>query len=375
MDLNHRLINVDSANKWKIAMHRINQPLGYVIPLFIAGLSLFSIYQYFGSEWQVGNFSTPLAPWIGQILGNIFQADPLVMISDIVLFIYALGSVTCYFLIYLITRRHLPAVMVGLLSILPRFAFSNSPPEKLILAIQDNDGAHIMALTFVFIAASLFFYFVKKGLKKYLIWFCLIAALLTAISFFSLHVLFIMMIFISISEIMIGEGKKKIKRFLTATFYFILLVIAIYNKSLLVYFQSDASQVSFSVLINLLPLLFFIIPVIGTFVFLVFDRRPYLQAFFIAFALSLVFGLLHLVRISFVDIPLLDQDRYIAEMSIAFYALFSIFITWGFDLLRAGKFIENKPILLNNRTKIAFLSVGIIILTIVALILFIPRSL
>lgn len=375
MDLNHRLVSSENKDSWKIAMHRIRYPLGFFIPAAILFLSFFTVRSYFGQTWRTGLFSTAIIPGISQFTAGIIQNNPEIILGNMILFIYALAPMTYYLFVFFLTKRHLPAVLVGLLSILPKNPFSASVSERLSLAIADNDGAHIMALTILPLAASLYLFYLKKGNLKYLLIFSLLVGFISSISFFSLHILFIIMFFIFISELLIGESRLKIKRFLYSTLCFVSIGLVIYNVSLWQYLVSDVAQTSLAVLINLLPLLFFLVPVIGTFAFLIFDRRPHLQPLFITLFLSLIFGLLHFVRISFVDIPVMDQDRYVAETSVFFYTLLGIFITWIFDILRAGKFMEKKPKLFAHRTKIAFLSVGIIILGICALILFIPRNL
>ena len=104
------------------------------------------------------------------------------------------------------------------------------------------------------------------------------------------------------------------------------------------------------------------------------SRRPQLQPLFLSLAYSINFGLLHFVRASFVDIPVFDQDRYVAETSFANSFLLSIIFMWLFDFVRAGKFINKFPLVYRWRNTIAFSLTGVIILALIASIIFIPRS-
>jgi len=137
---------------------------------------------------------------------------------------------------------------------------------------------------------------------------------------------------------------------------------------------SNEGREAWAVVWNLFPMSFFLLPVLGTFAFLIFDRRPNLQPVFIALSLAITFGLLHGMRSNVTSLSVVDPDRYIAEVSMASAFVIGIVVTWIFDFLRGGKGLSRWPKLMANRLRLAFGLVLSLLVILVALIIFIPRS-
>ena len=367
MNFNHRLAQGQGTNHQTISMiQQIQKPLVWLIPLLLVIISWWKVLGFFGKEWEIGAFSTSFVPLV---------AGSALIKSSIVLLGYVFGSFTFYNFVYNVTKRHLTSLIVGLLTLLPLSLFSAQAPERLMLALTAQDGAHILGFSFVPLTAIFYLYFLRTGSKKHLLLVIIGEIIVSLISFFAQYILIFFYVFITLSEILISEGGIKLRRFGQLLVIHVLISLAVYNVSLWGILVSESGRTTMAVLTNLLPLSFFIVPVLGTFAFLIFDRRPSLQPLFLAGGLTLIFGLLHFVRISFVDSPILQQDRYAAELSFARAFLIGIIVTWVFDLLRGGKFIGKYPLLYNNRTLVAF-TVVLIFLTVVGMALFvIPHGL
>jgi len=375
MNLNHRLAAGKGLSGVELVMYRVRGPASYLIPFVILALSWWRALEYFGEEWQVGTFSTAFFPYVTRLVSSLFSIDQSVVVSQLVLIGYVLTPLSFYVFVYALTKRHLPSALTAVLMILPLNIFSTTAPERLILALTAGDGAHILGFTFIPLVALLFFTYIRSGKISVLIGLGLVDVVLALTSFFAQFILFFVCLFITISEVLVGQGRIKFTRFGLFFAVYILVAVVIYNISLLGIIVSETGQTTLAVLANLLPLSFFLVPVLGTFAFLIFDRRPTLQPLFLALSFFVVFGLLHLVRISFVDIPILQQDRYAVEVSFGQSFLVALLITWIFDLLRAGKIIERTPQLVANKTLVAYAFVGTCILFISFSILFIPHSL
>jgi len=67
---------------------------------------------------------------------------------------------------------------------------------------------------------------------------------------------------------------------------------------------------------NLIPLSFFVLPVLGTFGFLIFDKRAHLQPLFVALGLTIVFGLISFAG-GLAKFAVSAQSRYHPEVSMA----------------------------------------------------------
>ncbi len=374
MNLNHRVADKNNQSNIDLVLHRIQYPLTLVIPLMVLGLSFFIVWSYFGDTWKVGSFSFVFIPLLGPWFHQILMQYPT-LIASIVIIFYGLGPVAFYWFVYKVTRRHFAAVLTGLFTLLPLMPISASAPERLVLALIEGDGAHIIGFTITPLILTLFLDYEREGKHSQLLLFMLLSFIVGLISFFSFFMLSIFLLFISASEILISQGKIKFKRFIITIIILLLLFLAMYNVSLIQMLFSEQGRIAIAVIINLLPMTFFIVPVIGTFSFLIFDRRPVLQPLFLALTFTITFGLLNFVRVFIINGNFINQNRYAAEVSFALAFLVSIIVTWVFDLLRAGEILKKIPPLYNLRTQVAFGMAGLILIILVGSALFIPRSL
>ena len=372
MNLSHRLADGSSVGFVNLRFLQLKY-LNLIIPFFILVLSVYSAGPLFGEVWETGGLSIVFVPLLGPLLMEVFE-KPNLILSSLVLIGYALGPVFFYLLVYAITKRNLTALLTSLLMLLPLIPIATLSPARLVHAIIENDGGHIAGLGLSAAALVLFFHFIRTADKKSLIFFLLIAMITGLISFFSILILFIFMTFVTVSEILIGQGKLKLKRFISAVFLLGVGLVVVYNISFLRFIFSEQGGASFTVLSNLIPMTFFLVPVLGIITFLIFDRRPVLQPLFLVCAFLITFGLLHFIGVVILESALFNQQRYTAEAEFAVNFFTAFVLTGIFDLLRVGVFVKRFALVYRLRNEIAFGSMITIILFLIGAILFIPHA-
>ncbi len=161
------------------------------------------------------------------------------------------------------------------------------------------------------------------------------------------------MLILSLSEALLSLAHIKFLRFFACVLVILAEMAVFYNSSLIKMLASEEGKTTISVLTNVLPVSFVVIPVVGTFAFLIFDRRPALQPLFIAFSSSVIFGLFHLVRTAFMDIPVLNTDRFGAEVSFSGAFFLGIVVLWFFELIRTGKIFTKNNFFARYRELVA----------------------
>ena len=331
--------------------------------LSLVALNIYQVHSFLGSKF-VHSFSAPLIPFLAEIASFVFSLPFDAAISTVILIFYILGPLSLYFLVKEVTKRLLPAIAAALLFSSPFFK------SRLLAVIFYGDGAHIAGLTLIPLVAYLVLRFLRSGSFPLCIAASLGITLVALISPFSLFVCLVFLVIIVSSEVLLNQGRLKLFRLITT------LVLAAgfsafwYNPEFIYHvLLSGQGKEAIATLFNLFPISFFVVPVIGTFGFLLFAKKPFLQPLFIALGLSIVFYLFSFAgRLSssfFVSYP----DRYLPELSFSLSFLLGIIITAVFDFLRMaskiGRF-ELKP-LISRKVGFLFLLVVFLPLTLVFL--------
>lgn len=374
MNLNHRLADHRTAHPASFIAQLITYPFGYLIPFILLSLCIWVIRPYVGEGWNTGSLSVVFLPFIGNFLRQVLTPEDNVILSVIILVFFALGPVSLYMYVLYITRRHLAAIIAGLVAILPLSPFSQNPSERLLLAITEGDGAHIMGLTLIPLLAITYHLYLRTGKNNWQMISLFGGVVLGLISFFAYTISLIFLFYISCSEALVAEGRVKLRRFLISSIIQLGVFTVVYNLSLFTMLTSDAGQSTIKVLLNLIPLTFFLVPVLGTFAFLIFDRRPQLQPLFLGLMFTITFGILHLVRVSLHEVTLFDQSRYAAEVSFSVSFLYGILGIWIFEFVRRGKLPIRTPITEKQRLLVGYGFVGLVIVVLLTSLFFIERS-
>lgn len=238
-----------------------------------------------------------------------------------VLAAYILGPVFFYFYVWELTNRRLTSFLAALIYTIPTFRLSQ-------IIIYD-DALHVVALGLVPLVLICFLRFLRLQTLNLAIISAIGIALVALISPFGLFTLLIFLGTVTYSEMLLGKGRMKLFSTLLILVTAAGLVAFRYHPAfVLKIFSGDHGKALISLLWNVVPISFFLVPVAGAFSFLIFDRRPNLQPLFLAGSSFSVFFVLFCVGnyISTVYIPV--PSRFLPELCLSFAFLMALILAW-----------------------------------------------
>ncbi|MBI4058506.1 hypothetical protein HY408_01935 [Candidatus Gottesmanbacteria bacterium] len=350
-------------------------PLNYILPLVVIALSLYMSWYYVGTTWKTGTLSIVLVPFIGPFLAPFLIGEDNVLMTYLVLAGITLLPLSIYRYVFYETRGMVISFMTGILTLLPLIPLSSEVPNRFMLGLAEGDGAHMIGLSLIPFAAASFQEYLRTGIKGKHYLTILLSFSTVLISFFSFSVLLVFLFYMTTAEALVSEGRVKFVRFIKTAFILGFGTCLIYNISLIRILLSETGLGTIAVLQNFFPLTFFLVPVFGTFSFLIFDRRPNLQPIFISGSLALTFGILYFVGTSFVDTQVVNQTRYGVEFSFGQSFFISIIGAIIFNEIRIGHLLQRVPSLYSKRTAVAYVYLGICLVVLISSVLFIERGL
>jgi len=339
-------------------------PLESIILLLLLFFNLYLIFPLIGQEAPVVAFSGPVIPLLTDLFSFLTKTSFYFSLQVIYIIFYLAFPVTFYFLIKKITNRKIMAFFACLFSSLPVYMFGRT---RILGMFFGQDGPHIVSLTVIPLALFFLISYLKVGSVKDLVFSGLSAALIALISPFGLFTYLFFAGIFTFSEILLGQGRAKTLRF----FLILVLTGALcsfwYNPSFFYWMLTGpmGSDIR-SMISKLLPISFFALPVLTTFGYLLFDRRPNLQPLFIASFCTIVFFIITAVGGNLVPS---SPVRYRAEMGVAasFFAAFLFvqlieFVKFRFIKEKfKGKFYSFLVNSLNPVLGIVFLAAGLFI--------------
>lgn len=239
--------------------------------------------------------------------------------SLILLLAVILGPVFFYFFVWEISHRRLTSFIACLIYTLPTLRLSQ--------AIVFGDGPHIIALTLTPLVLIFLLRFLRQKTVNLAIVLTVGVTLIALISPFALFTLLIFIGILTYSEMLLGQGRLKF-------FYTFLVLVAAAGLSAFRYhpafviklFQGEHGRALLTILWSLVPPSFFLVPIIGAFSFLIFDRKPVLQPIFLAGSQFFIFLLLVFVgtHVSTTYVPV--PSRFLPELSLAFAFLSALIL-------------------------------------------------
>lgn len=329
------------------AQNWVNLGEGIFLAILL-GINVWMLTPFFGQEDTSNYFSAPLIPVMAQVV------SPLLTYSYGVRFWLLVFILALPFSFYLFVRdvsgRKLAAFIATLIVSLPVGIFL---PVRINFGLFGGDGSHIASLTTIPLVCLLVRRFLRRGFFPAgvvsAIGFCLVA--LT--SPLGLVVLLIFSGFLAFSEMLLGHGRLKLLRIL------VVLVMAggfsafWYNpKFILLTIESPGGQMLAETIINLIPISFFTVPILAVFGLLLFENRPQLQPLFLAFFLTIGFGL-----ISFSSgLSFAYPSRFLPALGISLSFLGGVVFARLYDFL--GRFKGNS-IMRYSRLMTPFFLLGI----------------
>lgn len=342
--IRHRLPEF-SPQRWV----RAGEVLG-IAALFLT--NLFLLYPFFGGEDTVNVFSAPVVPLLASLTENLLPFSYSVRLW--LLLFLAFFPLTFYYFVREISGRKLAGLIAGFMVLLPTGVFLNS---RVNLGLFSEDGAHIASLTFIPIVCLLLLRFLRRGN----FWLGIFSALGTTVvaltSPLGLIVLAVFLGVITFSEMLLGQGRLKIMRSLVVLLLTVGFSAFWYNpKFVFLTINSSQGLLVKQTLANLLPVSFFLVPLLGVFGFLLFENRPQLQPLFIAFFLTIVFGLFSLGT----GIAHPAHYRFLPAFGVSLAFLLGLMIVGFFDFLHLSPKLKHFKIAPFPRELIAFSLIGLV---------------
>ena len=335
--------------------------------LLLAGLligNILLVWRHFSSPFTYV-FSAPVVPLLASTLG-FTGVEYDIAIRWILLAFFIAGPLTLYLFVKELSGRKSSAFIAAILYSLPVF---RSRFEALSVS---GDGAHIAALTLVPLAAFFLMRFLKKGSFPAAIATSIAVLLVALTSPFGLFVLLAVMLVVTFSEMLLGTGRIRFLRFVLILIISGGLSAFWYNPEFVrLSLVSTPGRAVIAAIKNLIPLSFFILPVLGTFGFLIFDKRAHLQPLFVALGLTFLFGLISFAG-GLARFAVSTQSRYLPEVSLSLSILWGVVGVFVYDLL--GYLPQSKwfPVPVARRKILKTAVLVIFFLTIIILAVAVP---
>lgn len=316
----------------------------YVEFIFLVALVVYNIYiirPLLVISANVPFFSGPVIPLLGKFLGfwgvDMFFAIQIINVASFVLF-----PVSFYFFVKKISKRKLITIFALSFASLPVYPFAE---PRILNAFIGVDSAHLVALVFVPIALIGVYNFVHEGGPSNLILATILSSLVALTSPFAFMNFIIFSVILSFSEMLLGNGRIKIIRFLVLTLFSTGLVSFWYNPAFWYWLLIGPLGTEIRrMLFKIIPISFFTVPILGTFGYLLFDRKPNLQHLFVSSFLTLSF---FLISVAGGGIFPSHPSRYVPEFGISFSFLLGVILVGGGEYLISRSNITKRVPLLN----------------------------
>jgi hypothetical protein len=306
--------------------------------LLLFGLSLWLLLPFFNQADFANTFSAPLLPVLSSVISFIVPYQLAIRLWLLVLML--IFPICFYYLIREITSRRLAAVAAALTSVLPISVFM---PLRLESALFDGDGAQMASLTFTVLICLSLLKFLRHGRFSVGVLSSFGIAVVALTSPFGFVVMFCFAIIITFSEMLLGRGRLKFFRFLAIFVFAIGFSAFWYNpKFVFIIISSYEGQQLIRTVINVLPLTFFLVPLLGAFGYLVFENRPQLQPIFLALFLTVIFGLLSLGG---AGVYLTTPSRFLPSFGLSVSFLGGVLLAKAVDFLHKPQVFNRYELL------------------------------
>lgn len=309
-------------------------------------LNFLVLLPFFGAGDESNVFSAPLVPFLADLLVFAVPPDYAVRIWLLAFLIFA--PLAWYFFVKEISGRKIIGLITALIMSL---SFNGFLPARIQLGLLGQDGGQIASLSIIPIVGLAFLKFIRNGHFSAAVFSALGMALVALSSPFGLFILMIYGIIIAFSEMLLGLGRLKMARLL------VIIVMAFgfsafwyHPKFLLLTILSPGGQQVWAAFSKLIPISFFLVPLLAIFGFLFFENRAHLQGLFIAVFLTIIFALLYLGT----GISNSSPSRFLPALGISSAYLIASLSGLVFDFLRSAQKIGHWNMEVRLRQWLAF---------------------
>lgn len=268
-------------------------PFEHVALIVLLGFNLLMIFPLFRLKISPNAFSAPLLPFLCRLIAKTGVVDFPQAVVWVLLLFGSFGVFSLYFFVQELTGRRLPGLLAAAFYSLP---LADGLPLWTQHALEMGDGSHVVSLALAPMVAYLTLRFLKNGGFNFALLSSLGSALVALTSPFGAFVLLVFLSICTFSEILLGRGRVKFLRLLVCLGLSLGFSSFWYNPFFVkkIIFESWQGQTLAAVLRNMIPISFFVLPVVGTFGFLLFERKPDLQSLFVSLSLFFAFFFLNL---------------------------------------------------------------------------------
>ncbi len=326
-----RVANKIKKTKRRFKIYRSwwsNGPVEVLSLILIFALNFFLVYPLFGVPATLTAFSGPVIPFLAKGL-SFLNVDFAHAIQIIYLAFYLLFPLSFYLFVRMISGRKLVAFIATLSLSLPVYPFALT---RINAGFKMTDGPHVASMALIPLALYGLYLFMQKGGFRNLFMASVFSSLVVLTSPFGFSILIALAFITTFSGMLLGGARLKFLRLLM-----ILLIAA--GLSSFWYNPQFAISMTFgpmgeeirSTVSKLVPLSFFLVPILAAFGYLLFDRKPDLQALFLASFYAISFGLVILVGGGlFPSHP----SRYMPEFGMSLAFLIGVTVGGLIDYLR-----------------------------------------
>jgi len=327
-------------------------------------LNLILVIPFIDTPAPAIPYSGPIIPLLAKILELVGLSLPYAFQALNILF-FLLFPVTFYIFVKYLTDRKLIALTATLFASLPFYPFSQIRANATFLG---GDAPHIAALAVTPLALYGLIAFLKNGGIKHFIIASIFSSIDVLISPFGFLTFAIFAGIAGFSEMLLGSGRLKFFRLISTFFVSASLSAFWYNPAFTYWIITGPMGGDFRFMITkLFPISFFVLPVLGSFGYLLFDRKPNLQPIFQASFFTIAFSLIALAGGGiFPSHP----SRYASELGISIAFIFGVILVKLIDYVRflpAGKlsFVGFSNIKSNLVADFAVVSLFVLLISVI----------
>ncbi len=288
--------------------------------LGVLAINFILIYPMIGKPSESLNFSGPVLPILAKAVS--LTGAPFVYSIELVNIIFFLAfPLTFYFFVKMVSGRRFSAFLAVLIATLPFYLFAKT---RFQTGVIGSESPYIASLTVLPLALSALLNFLRVGGIKNLFIASLSVAFLSLISPFGTFIYIITSVITTFSEVLLGEGRLKILRLITVYIFGTSLSSFWYNPSFVYWIIAGPMGEGVRFMIQkLIPLFLFIVPILASLGYLLFDRKPALQPLFLALFYTLAFLILVFTGKGFAPS---SPERYTAIFGISLSFLLGIVV-------------------------------------------------
>jgi len=329
----------------------------WVSLLLIFILNAFMVFPFHDFPAIENTFSGPVIPLIGKAISR-FGVEYLISLQIVNIFLLTLLPITFYFFVKVVSKRKLIALLSSLILILPYHPFLKARVDASVFGI---DAAHIVGLTIIPFALSNLFSFIRSGGYSHLVFAAISSATVALTTPFGFLTYLIIAGILAFSEVLLGSGRLKFTRALVVFLFAGGLISFWYNPAFFFWMLTGPLGEDIRYTISrVIPLSFFTLPVIGTFGYVLFDRKPTLQPVFISSFFLITFVL---ISVAGGGIFPSHSSRYVYELGLSVALIVSLIFVKLVDFGRINQKLNFK--IIPKNVLLNFVTVGFVIFLIV----------